>query len=171
MTKRVFVMAAAVAALLAVAGCKPKAKEISPLQRREAESLVSEAQFALSVRDLARAEATFARAATLSPDIGDTWVQLGQCRVKLGQRSAAKAAFQSALAIYEADAAGDAVNRVPATLRQIYVLALLGRADDARAVLARARQALPDNAELRGFEESRQIDLMLASPVFKEVAL
>jgi tetratricopeptide (TPR) repeat protein len=162
---------AAIAALIAGGGCKPKVKEISSLQRREAESLVNEAKFALSVRDVTRAEATFARAAALCPDVGDYWLELGRCRVKLGNRGPAKDAYQTALAVYEADAKREASIRVPSLLRQIYVLALLGRADDARAVLTKARKELPDNAELRSFADGRQLDQMLGSPLFKEVAL
>lgn len=164
-------MIAVAAALLLGAGCKPRAKEITSLQRREAASLASEAQFALSVRDVARAEATYARAAALCPDWGDYWLELGRCRVKLGNRGAAKDAYKSALAAYEADAKRDAANRGPALLRQIYVLALLGRADDARAVLAKALKNDPGNRGLREFAEAKQLDELLASAEFKAAAL
>jgi tetratricopeptide (TPR) repeat protein len=170
MTKRVLTLAA-MAALLFGAGCKPKVKEISSLQRREAESLVSEAKFALSVRDIARAEATLARATAICPDVGDYWLELGRCRVKLNNRGPAKDAYKMALAVYEADAKRDVSIRGPSLLRQIYVLALLGRADDARAVLTKARKELPGNVELRSFAEGRQLEQMLESPLFKEVAL
>ena len=171
MTKRAPTIAAAAAAFLFCAGCKPRVKEITSLQRREAGGLVSEAKFALSVRDVARAETTLARAVALCPDIGDTWLELGRCRMKLGNRSGAKEAYLSALAAYKDDAARDPAIRAPSLIRQIYVLALLGRVDEARAVLAKARKELPDHADLRGFDQGRQIDQMLASPVFKEVAL
>ena len=164
-------MIAVAAALLLGAGCKPRAKEITSLQRREAASLASEAQFALSVRDVARAEATYARAAVLCPDWGDYWLELGRCRVKLGNRGTAKDAYKSALAAYEADAKRDAANRGPALLRQIYVLALLGRADDARAVLAKALKDDPGNRGLREFAEAKQLDELLASAEFKAAAL
>ena len=170
MTKGVLTIATA-AALLLGAGCKPRAKEITSSQRKEAASLASEAQFALSVRDVARAEATYAQAAALCPDWGDYWLELGRCRVKLGNRGTAKDAYKSALAAYEFDATRNAASRVPAVFRQIYVLALLGRADDARALLAKTQKDLPDNRELRGFAEAKQLDQLLASPAFKEIAL
>lgn len=169
MTKRALTIAAV--ALLLGGACKPKAKEISSLQRREAESLASEAKFALSVRDVTRAEASLTRATAMCPDVGDYWLELGRCRVKLGNRGTAKDAYKSALSVYQADAAREASVRVPAILRQIYVLALLGRADEARTLLAKSRKELPDSADLRAFEEGRQIDQMLASPMFKEAAL
>src|SRR4051812_27367951 len=102
MTQRVQTFLA-IGVLLLGAGCKPKVKEISSLQRREAESLASEAKFALSVRDVARAETSLARATALCPDVGDYWLELGRCRVKLGNRGAAKEAYKSALAVYQAD--------------------------------------------------------------------
>lgn len=170
MTFRVLPLTAVAAVLLGV-GCKPKAKEITSLQRREAASLVSEANFALSVRDVARAETAFARATVICPDMGDYWLELGRCRVKLGNRGAAKDAYKSALAAFEADAKRETAIRAPALLRQVYVLALLGRADEARTVLAKARKELPDSAEIRGFADGRQLELMLESPMFKEVAL
>lgn len=170
MTKRVHALAAVVA-LLGTAGCKPQAREISPLQRREAASLVSEAHFALSVRDLARAEVSLAKAVALSPDLGDYWLELGRCRVKLGNRGAAKDAYKSALAAYEADAKREPAARAQAIVRQIYVLALLGRADDGRALLAKALKDDAGNSMLREFSDTKQIDGMLASPAFKEAAL
>jgi len=170
MTKRI-ILVAGVTALLLGAGCKPRAKEITQAQRLEAASLVSEAKFAVSVRDFTRAETTLARAAGLCPDLGDTWLDLGRCRVKLGNRGGAKEAYQTALAAYKSDAERDAAIRVPSLLRQIYVLGLLGRVDEARALLAKARKDIPDSVDLRGFDEGRQIDLMLNNPGFKEAAL
>jgi tetratricopeptide (TPR) repeat protein len=170
MTKHLLTIATA-AALLFGAGCKPRPKEVTSLQRKEAASLASEAQFALSVRDVARAEATLARAVTLCPDAGDYWLELGRCRVQLGKRDAAKDAYKSALAAYEDEAARDAANRASALLRQIYVLALLGRADDARSLLAKTQKDLPNNRDVRVFVEERQLEQLLASAAFKEVAL
>jgi tetratricopeptide (TPR) repeat protein len=171
MIKRALPLAAIVALLLVGAGCKPGGKEITALARKEAESLASEGQFALSVRDVARAEATLAKAAALCPDTGDYWLELGRCRVKLGNRGTAKDAYKSAIDAYQADAKREPAVRVPAVLRQIYVLALLGRVDDARALLAKTQKELPDNRDVRAFAEAKQIDQWVASPAFKEVAL
>ncbi len=163
-----FVLAVTV---LLLAGCKPKPKEITSLQRKEAASLASEAQFALSVRDAARAEASLAKAAALAPDTGDYWLELGRCRVRLGQRGTAKDAYIAALDAYEADAMRAANLRTPSILRRIYVLALLGRVDEARTLLAKAQKESPDDRDLRAFADRRQIEQMLGSPAFKEAAL
>jgi tetratricopeptide (TPR) repeat protein len=161
-------------AILAVglaAGCKPRPKEISTMQRKEAASLASEAQFAVSVRDFARAEPLLAKAAELCPDMGDYWLELGRCRVKLGNRWAAKDAYKSALNDFARDEGRNPQLRAPAVLRQVYVLALLGSVDDARSLLTTALKEMPDNRELRAFAETKQLDKLLASPAFKEVAL
>jgi tetratricopeptide (TPR) repeat protein len=170
MTKWVF-MLIAVAALVGGAGCKPRATQITPSQRREAAGLASEAQFALSVRDVARAETALAQAAALCPDWGDYWLELGRCRVKLGNRSAARDAYKAALGAYETDAKRDPAIRGGAILRQIYVLALLGRVDDARAVLAKALQYESGNPLIREFAEKKRFEEMLASAAYKEGAL
>lgn len=160
----------AAAALVLAAGCKPKPKEISSLQRKEAAHLVSEASFALTLHDYARAEPLLEKAAKLCPDNGDYWVNLGVTRRRQGNNGGAKEAYLAALA-----AARDAIALKPdqpePRLQEIYVLALLGRADDARSALAKARKKLPASRELKAFEDDHQLDRMLADRGFKEVAL
>jgi Flp pilus assembly protein TadD len=160
----------AVVALLSCGGCKSKPKEITSLQRKEAALLVSEAQFAISLRDFARAEGEFAKAAALCPDDGDYWVSLGSMRVRLGQRDGAKTAYKNALAAFE-DAAGRDAKDAQLALQQVSVLALLGRPDDARALLAKLPARFPGNREVRIFIEQKQLESMLADPKFREVAL
>ena len=169
MTKRLTILAAF--ALLLLGGCGPKASKVTSMQRKEAAALVSEAQFALSVHDSARAEGLLAKATALCPDTGDYWFELGQLRARSGNRPAAKSAYKSALAAYESEAAANPRAYATAVLRQVYVLALLGRTDDARAVLAKAQKARPDDRDLRAFVENKQLDQLLANPAFKAVAL
>ncbi len=163
---------ACVGFLLVAGGCKPKPKPVAvtSLQRKEAAALVSEAEFAVSVHDLTRAENLLAQATAAAPDDGDTWIALGGVRVRAGNRSGAKSAYQSALNAF-ADQAAVAPTNAAAVAGQVYALALLGRVDDARALLAKAQKTQPDNRDLRAFAESKQLDQLLASPVFKETAL
>jgi hypothetical protein len=91
--------------------------------------------------------------------------------VKLGNRGAAKDAYKAALSAYEADAKRDPAIRAGAFLRQIYVLALLGRVDDARTLQAKALKDEPASPLIREFAEKKQLDDLLASPAFKEAAL
>lgn len=160
---------AAVSALIVACGCKPKAREITSLQRKEAATLVSEAEFALQLRDVARAEGLYAKAAALCPDTGEFWQALGELRVRRGNKDAARAAYKSALTAYEELGAG---GKAPQPLlQQVYVLALLGRVDDARTVLAKAQKKFPDHRAVRGFTEGGRFERMIADPQFKEIAL
>jgi tetratricopeptide (TPR) repeat protein len=155
---------------LALGGCKPKSDSITSLQRKEAANLVSEAQFAMSIRDFARAEALLTKATSLEFDNGNYWVSLGSTRVRLGQRVTAKKAYEAALHAFE-----DAYNKKPTVaqpyLQQVYALALLGRADDARALLAKVEKKHGDDSAVRAFVQGHQLDAMLGSPMFKEVGL
>ena len=164
---RIFLMAATILAL--VSGCSAKKKEITTLQRKEAANLVSEAQFALTLRDYARAEGLLAKAAELCPDTGEYWMNLGSARMRLGQRDAAKKAYQSGLAAYEQEAAQNKADPQPA-LQQVTALALLGRVDDARALLEKIPSQFPDNRTIRAAVDNKMLDRMLADPKFKEVA-
>lgn len=168
------------AAILALgAGCGGgKKKEITTLQRKEAAALDSEAQFAFTVKDFARAEGLLARATELAPDTGALWLRLGMMRMRLGQRDGAKAAYKSALAAFQ-DAA-EAVEDDPdpakrndpePMLQQVTALALLGRVDDARKVITQITKRFPEHRAVRTFVEQKNLDRMLADPQFKELAL
>ena len=122
-------------ALLFAAGCgRRSAPEITSLQRKEAASLASEAEFAVTVRDLARAEKVLTKATALCPDAGDYWLGLGSIRMRLGNREGAKQAYQSAFDAYGDDAKQEKADGTPG-LQQVHVLALLGRVDEARKLL------------------------------------
>ena len=145
-------------------------KEITSLQRKEAASIVSEAQFAVTLRDYARAEPLLAQAVALCPDTTQYWQSLGAVRCRLGNRSGAKDAYGQML-----DQARDQYKRdatqTEALLQQVYALALLGRADDARGVLVKAQKDHPEDRALGAFVESGQLDRILSDPAFKEIAL
>jgi tetratricopeptide (TPR) repeat protein len=157
MKTRVF-FSLAVVVLCGTPGCSPTSKEITSLQRKEAAALDSEAQFALQLKDLARAEG----------------LDLGSIRVRLGKKDAARTAYQGALQAYEGAAANAKAGEAPDPgpwLQQVYVLALLGRVDDARSVLAKAQKKFPESRAVRSFVEGKQIDKMIADPSFKLIAL
>ncbi len=156
-----------VAVGLLLGGCR---REITSLERKEAANLASEAQFALTLRDWPRAAKLLARAAELSPDTGDLWLNLGAALRRTGDLRGARSAYTTAVAAYSEQAA-----RAPADarliLQEIYALGLLGRVDEARQVLARARARHPENRDLRLFAETGEFERMQASPGFKELAL
>jgi tetratricopeptide (TPR) repeat protein len=156
-------------AVLASFGCAKK-KEVSTIDRKKAESWVSEAQFALTIRDYPRAEGLYVQATAACPDDGGYWVGLGTTRARQGQRDGARAAYQSALRVYEAKL-GNSKTDSEAALQQVYVLALLGRVDEARSLQTKLQARFPDNREVRLFVENKQLDRMLTDPRFKEIAL
>ncbi len=156
-------------ALLGLTGCGRKT-EITPIQRKTAANFVSEAQFAVSLRDYARAEDLFAKAVKACPDTGDYWVNLGAMRKRLNDRSGAKKAYQGAVEAFHNAYTADP-KQPEMVLQEVYALALLGRIDDARSTLEKARKKHPDSRGIRLFAENRQLDRIIADPSFKELAL
>ena len=152
---------------MATAGCSKK--EITSLERKQAAALVSEAQFATTMRDFARAETLLAQATSLCPDTGAYWLQLGASRIKLGQREPARAAYKGALKAFEDTAKKQ--KEPEAALQQVYVLALLGRVDDARALQEKLVSRYPDSRDVKIFVEEKRLDRILADPGFKQMAL
>jgi tetratricopeptide (TPR) repeat protein len=153
-----------------VAGCGAKKKEISTLNRNQAATFVSEAQFAISVRDHARAEGLLTKATELCPDTGEYWMALGQTRIRLNQREGAKTAYKRALEAFQDNAKTKKSEPQP-VFQQVMVLALLGRVDEARALQEKLLTLFPDNRAARNYIEGKVLDRMLADPKFKELAL
>ena len=157
--------------LAGLVGCGGKL-EVTERQRKEAEHLIAEANFALTLRDWARAEGLLAKAAGLVPDNGDVWTMLGSTRVRLGQKSGARDAYQKGLKAYAAEAALPAMKQDPEPwLDQVYVLAALGRVSDARALVEKMGRQFPNHPRVRAFVGGKQLDQLLADPKFKEAAL
>ncbi len=166
----VLFLAAVVIGLGVGGGCRARKKEITELQRKEAALQASEAQFSLTLRNWAEAETALAKAVTLDPDNGSYWVTLGSMRMKLGKKDLARDAYKGALRAYELEASKEKTDASP-SLQQVYVLALLGRVDDARALLDKTAKRFGDQRIVRVFIEEKQLDRLMADPKFKESAL
>jgi tetratricopeptide (TPR) repeat protein len=158
-----------IAVLTASPGCGAKRKQVTDRDRKEAAILVSEAQFALTLRDWGRAEGLLIKAVEVAPE-GDFWLTLGSARVRLGNRSGAREAYQAALKAYENDAALNGTTAEP-WLKQVYVLAVMGRTDDSRALLAKAAKRFPNDTKVRSLLDPKQFELMVSGPNFKDMAL
>jgi tetratricopeptide (TPR) repeat protein len=98
------------------------------------------------------------------------WLNLGTVRRRLGNRDGAKAAYEQMLDLVRDIYRHDSKDPGP-LLQQIYVLALLGRMDEARAVLERAQKDHPDDGNVRAFVEGHQLERLQADPTFKDIAL
>jgi tetratricopeptide (TPR) repeat protein len=172
--KAVALFTACVAFAFCLAGCGKRGGgstgKITELQRKEAAHADSEAQFAVTLRQWERAEGLYAKAAQLCPDTGPYWVSLGAMRVRLNRREPAKDAYQKALKAFEAEAEKNKTDVEP-WLKQVEVLALLGRMDDGRATLEKAAKRFPNDRAVRSFIENKNFDRMIADPMFKQSAL
>lgn len=152
-----------------VSACSKKAPEITSLQRKEAANLVSEAQFALALRDQARAEALLAKATALCPDNGAYWLDLGSIRRGLENRDGARQAYTEAAKAYAAAYKADRKELQP-LLQQIYVESLLGNTKVAQKLLKQAVADHAGNPAVKGLTP-QWLESMLADPNFKALAL
>ncbi len=153
--------------LLGCTGCGPK---ITPIQRKEAANLVSEAQFALTLRDWARAEELLLKAAELCPDNAEYWLNLGMARRRQDNLTGARKAYEKSVAAYGAAyKAGD--SKDPQQLmQQVYVYSLLGQPKNALKALKQAQAEHATNPSVRNFTE-QTLERMVNDAGFKALAL
>jgi tetratricopeptide (TPR) repeat protein len=162
-----FRLALVLAGAVALAGCR--AKEISSIDRKEAANVLSEAAFAVTLKDWNRAEGLYVKASGLCPDQGETWVGLGVVRMRLHNPSGARDAYKSAISAYADDVKRDPSNTVP-VIHSASVLVILGRADEARKMVDAALARNPDDRRLRNFVEMKGVDRIAADPGLKEIS-
>lgn len=160
-------LALVLAAVLALSACRHR--EITKLERDEAANMASEADFAVTVKEWSRAEGLYAKAAALCPDTGDYWVNLGMVRMRMSNREGARSAYKEALDAYR-EAASLNPSDTQAVIRRIYVLVVLGRVEEARSVLEKARSKYPDDWALKRFAEDQELDKMIADPGLKSIS-
>lgn len=168
-------LAFVVLASLFLTGCGKKSatssgEEPTKAQRSEAAMLISEAEFAVQLRDHARAEPLLAKAVTLVGDNPDHWVMLGSTRLRLGNIDGARQAYREALAVVEREYKKNPDNP-GLVLEQVHAHALLGQVDKARAVLEKGGKAHPTSQELQNFIKANALDQLMKEPAFKQMAL
>jgi Flp pilus assembly protein TadD len=164
MTNRV---ALVLAAAVVLAGCR--ARQITKLERDEAANVTSEAEFAVTMKDWARAEGLYAKAGALCPDQGETWVRLGVVRVQLHDSGGAREAYKSAVSAFKDDSKRDPANTA-SVIRCASVLVILGRVDEARSLVDKAYARNPDDRRLRDFVQMKGVDRLVADPGLKAVS-
>jgi tetratricopeptide (TPR) repeat protein len=160
-------LALVLAGAAAFAGCS--ARQISSIDRKESANVISEAQFAVALKDWNRAEGLYQKAAGLCPDQGETWVGLGVVRMRLHNPSGARDAYKSALSAYADDVKRDSTNTIP-VIRCASVMVILGRTDEARAMVDKALARNPGDRRLRNFVEMKGVDKIAADPGLKDVS-
>jgi Flp pilus assembly protein TadD len=160
-------LALVLAAVVVLSGCRHK--EITSLERKEAANVLSEAEFAITMKDWSRAEGLYAHATELCPDEGEAWVGLGVVRVRLHNSSGARVAYKSGLAAFQDDYKQHPENGT-SVVRCASVLVILGRADEARSLVEKAYAKNPGDRYLRNFIENKGLDRLIADPGLKEVS-
>ncbi len=163
-----FILCAGV--VLGFTACGEKQSPVTDLQRKEAALLISEAQFASTLRNHEEAESLLARAAAVTPDDAALWISLGSVRKRLGQDGPAKQAYERALKLYQAETKAKKAEADP-LLQQIHVLALLGRVEEARGLQEKALAQFPEDRDVRAFVQEKRLDRFLADPQFRQIAL
>jgi Flp pilus assembly protein TadD len=155
------------AAVVLIAGCRQR--ESTTLERQEAANVISEAEFAVTMKEWPRAEGLYVHATELCPDQGQTWIGLGVVRMRQHNPDGAKSAYKSALSAYKEEFRRNPANTgLVASVASVMVI--LGRADDARAFVEKARANNPDDRFLRNFVEMKGVDKIIADPGVKEVS-
>lgn len=155
------------ASALLFAGCSKK--EVSPAVEAEAKMLVSEAQFAMQIREFKRAEELVQRAIDLRDDLPEYWTSLGMARRRQDNLSGARKAYEKALGMHASRYKKD---KKPEELaQQAFVLALLGRVPDALKLLEQGVKDHPDNAALKKMADPRGLPRTFQSPDFKALSL
>ncbi len=89
--------------------------------------------------------------------------------MRKNDRSGARSAYKSALSAYEDDCSRDPSN-TQAVLRRAYVLVILGRPDEARSAITKARAKYPDDRLLRNFVENNGLNAMIGDPALKSIS-
>ena len=164
------IVISAVALALAVAGCKDKPKEVSPAAKAEAAQLASEAEFAMKIRDFARAETLLMKSTELDPGGASYWMQLGAASKLLNKPGEAKKAYELAREVIRAEYEKDTSNPAP-LFAEVEICVLLGKPDEAREVIAKAQKNHKDDRDVAMFVEGKVLDQMLADPQIKSVGL
>jgi Flp pilus assembly protein TadD len=159
-------LALALTVALVLSGCHRR--EPTSLERKEAANIVSEAEFAVTMKDWPRAEGLYVKASDLCPDDGDTWVNLGVVLMHEHKNGPARDAYKSSLSAYKEASKLAPTDPIP-VIRRAYVLVVLGRPDDARSLVNEAAEKMPNDRRLRGFIESKGIDRLITDPEIKDI--
>jgi tetratricopeptide (TPR) repeat protein len=169
--KRVLFSLTCVSALL-ISGCSKQAKEekeVPTVVKAEAAALVSEAQFAMEIREYARAEELIQRALKLREDMPEYWVTLGMAHRKQEEKDDARKAYKKALGLH--------VDRYkkkkdPAEIaHQAFVLGLLGQTEEALKLLSQGVKDHPNSSFLKDKADSRGLPRTFRTPEFKALSL
>jgi tetratricopeptide (TPR) repeat protein len=157
------------AVLVLSAGCSKKSMEVSAAVKAEAASLASEGQFAMQIREYSRAEELFRRALKLRDDVPEYWVSLGMALRRQDKKEGARKAYKEALGLH---AARYKEGNEPEQLsQQAFVLALLGRAEEALKLLQQGLKDHPESPVMKKMADPRGLPRTFQSEDFKSLTV
>ncbi|HTJ80038.1 MAG TPA: tetratricopeptide repeat protein [Rariglobus sp.] len=157
------------AAVVLLGGCKDKPKVLSPEAKLKAENFVSEAQFSMQIHEYSRAEDLFQKAIAVRDDYPEYWVALGMARRRQDNKDGARQAYKKALGLLEDRY--DLKKNEEDLGQKAWVLALLGRPDDAVAFLNKSLKEHPDSTYLQKMASAHGLPHTFQTADFKELAL
>ncbi len=156
-------------AVALLGGCKGKPKVLSAGDRLKAENLVSEAQFSMQIREYSRAEELFKKAIEIREDYPEYWVALGMARRRQDNRDGARDAYKKAVGLiddrYKAEKDEKDLGQ------KAWVIALLGKTDEAGKFLQKSLKEHPDSAYLQKMADPRGLPHTFQTSEFKELSL
>ena len=166
--KRFFILQVC-AAFAVGAGCSQKNKEVPAATKAEAATLASEAQFAIQIREFSRAEELLQRALKLREDMPEYWVTLGMARRKQDNKDGARKAYKTALGLHT-DRYKE-THQPEELAQQVFVLALLGRVDEALALLNQGLKDHPNHPVMQKMADPRGLPRTFKTEEFKALSL
>jgi tetratricopeptide (TPR) repeat protein len=159
----------ALAALTVIPACKKKPREYTASEKAQAANYVSEAQFAMQIREFARAEELFQKATTIRDDFPEYWVALGMARRRQDNVKGARQAYEKALGLHTERYQSD--KRPEELVQQAWVTALLGKTDAALKLLQEGSKVHPENETLRKMSTPQGLPRTFQTSQFKDLAL
>jgi len=143
-----------------------KPKQVSRAVMAEADSLASDAAFAIQLKDYPRAADSLTKALKLRVDIPEWWLDFAVMEKRLGKPGEAKSAYKKALAIHESryEITKNSAHLMP----QLYLLLLLNREKDARSLLENSLRRHPTDAKMKEFVETKGLDKLIQDPYIRE---
>jgi len=123
------------------------------------QQLASESATALNAEDYSQAQSLAAQATSIDPQFAEAWVGYGMASVRLGQTDRARDAYEHALSLHQARHRANPAD-ANQVFQQIFVLALLGRSDEAATLLKQAEIEYPNDKQIsklaENFNETKQ---------------
>ncbi|HUT28816.1 MAG TPA: M56 family metallopeptidase [Sedimentisphaerales bacterium] len=126
--------------------------EAEEMTDTKGQDIASRAAEAMNAGDFERAQALSAEAVELDPDFAEAWTGMGMACVRAGDYKGAKESYERALSFHQERYRKDPSN-ANHVQQQIFLLVLLGRDEEAKSLLSRARLQHPEDEQLKKFEQ------------------